>query len=410
MKNIFKAFLPSLLPILVFITGFIICTKADTFAEFQLSFISYLPYVILPFTAAIAWRFNRSRTFFVAVFLLAALYSIEHQSQLPVDQDKFFQLFCILLPFDLLIFAFLKERGILSLWGGLRFGFLLLQAGLILSTLGPDQPLDSELSKYLEPMKQNFLHGMSSAAFLMFLLAFVLIIIRILFYQASQDITLLSVLIILLYLLSRNRSLEYSVYCSVIGIILVLSILKESHNMAFYDELTRLPSRRSLNQDLMKLGLRYSIAMLDIDHFKKFNDTYGHDIGDEALKYVASLLKEVDGGGKAYRYGGEEFTILFPGKSLNDTLPTLDTLREEIARKGFVIRQKRRKKTGSGRSTASQSNRRNSTASTYKKIPIHVSIGIAQKNDELKTPDLVLKAADSALYRAKKKGRNCVSK
>jgi len=75
-----------------------------------------------------------------------------------------------------------------------------------------------------------------------------------------------------------------------------------------------LPSRRALIERLPSLGRRYTVAMVDVDHFKNFNDTYGHDAGDQVLRMVASRLGEVSGGGTAFRYGGEEFTILFPGK------------------------------------------------------------------------------------------------
>ncbi|MNN51889.1 Response regulator PleD [compost metagenome] len=172
--------------------------------------------------------------------------------------------------------------------------------------------------------------------------------------------------------------------------------------MAFTDELTGLPSRRALKQDMMKLGFNYVIAMLDIDFFKKFNDTYGHDTGDEVLKLVASTIKEVTGGGKAFRYGGEEFTMLFPGKSINDVLPHLEELREKISKRAFTLR-------GNGRSK-SNSKKRSQGSKSSKQIYITVSIGVSQKSEKYKTPDAVMKSADTALYRAKKKGRNCVSK
>jgi diguanylate cyclase (GGDEF)-like protein len=172
--------------------------------------------------------------------------------------------------------------------------------------------------------------------------------------------------------------------------------------MAFSDELTGLPSRRALKQDMMKLGMNYTIAMLDIDFFKKFNDKYGHDTGDDVLKLVASTIREVTGGGKAFRYGGEEFTILFPGKSISDAIPHLEELREKVSKRGFTLRGKGRSKNSSkSRSQGSPSGRQ---------IYITISIGVSQKNEKNKTPDTVMKSADAALYRAKKKGRNCVSK
>lgn len=97
--------------------------------------------------------------------------------------------------------------------------------------------------------------------------------------------------------------------------VLVTSIIQDSYSMAFTDELTGLPSRRALKQDMMKLGMNYVIAMLDIDHFKKFNDTYGHDTGDEALKLVASVIKDVTGGGNPTATAVRSSRFSFRGKA-----------------------------------------------------------------------------------------------
>jgi len=92
------------------------------------------------------------------------------------------------------------------------------------------------------------------------------------------------------------------------------SIVETSYLLAYHDELTTLPSRRAFHDALLRLEAPYSIAMVDIDHFKRCNDTYGHDTGDQVLRMVASRLARVSGGGQAYRCGGEEFAILFSGK------------------------------------------------------------------------------------------------
>jgi len=105
------------------------------------------------------------------------------------------------------------------------------------------------------------------------------------------------------------------------GIVLLTAVAQESYRLAFIDELTGLPGRRALMHDLTALRGVYTVAMLDVDHFKKFNDTYGHDVGDQVLKMVAAQMMRVTGGGRAFRYGGEEFTVLFPRKGAEEAGP-----------------------------------------------------------------------------------------
>ena len=115
----------------------------------------------------------------------------------------------------------------------------------------------------------------------------------------------------LLALLAENNGNSPTLYYSAAGLIISMSVIETAYAMAFQDELTSLPARRALNTALPGLGKRYAIAMLDIDFFKKFNDRFGHDVGDQVLCMVASHLNRVGGGGRSFRYGGEEFTILF---------------------------------------------------------------------------------------------------
>ena len=140
--------------------------------------------------------------------------------------------------------------------------------------------------------------------------------------------------------------------------------------------------------------------MVDVDHFKKVNDTYGHDVGDQVLKMVATSLRRVTGGGRAYRYGGEEFAVIFPGKELDRAVPHLEVLRENIARNSFIVRGKKRpkKKTDSVKKAAPGT----------KKLQVTVSIGAATRDERNTTPEQLIKAADQALYKAKKGGRNQV--
>ena len=176
--------------------------------------------------------------------------------------------------------------------------------------------------------------------------------------------------------------------------------MEGSHALAYRDELTGLPGRRALNEMLVKLGRRYVIAMLDIDHFKKFNDKHGHEVGDQVLRMVASKLATVGGGGKVFRYGGEEFTVVFARRSVSDALLYLEQLRQLVEAAQFIPRGEDRPK----KKPKKRSSRKKAAA------PLHVtiSIGAAERSASLESTTAVLDAADQALYRAKKAGRNQV--
>src|SRR2546428_1163938 len=129
-----------------------------------------------------------------------------------------------------------------------------------------------------------------------------------------------------------------TVYLATGGLVLVVSLIETSHRMAFSDELTGLPSRRALTDALLRLPDVYAIAMVDIDHFKRLNDDYGHAVGDQVLRLIGTTLTRTEGGGRPFRYGGEEVAVLFPGKSAGEALPYLENLREAIEAPGFVVR------------------------------------------------------------------------
>src|SRR5207244_6077403 len=101
---------------------------------------------------------------------------------------------------------------------------------------------------------------------------------------------------------------------------------------------TGLHSRRAFNDALLRLKPPYAVAAVDIDHFKSINDTYGHDIGDQVLRMVASKLARVGGGGDPFRVGGEEFTILFPGRTGKEIVDILELLRLNIESSTFRVR------------------------------------------------------------------------
>ncbi len=184
---------------------------------------------------------------------------------------------------------------------------------------------------------------------------------------------------------------------------LVLSAVEMSHDLAFRDALTGLPGRRALEETFRRIGRPYTVAMVDVDHFKRFNDTYGHDAGDEALRMVGAELARIEMGGRAFRYGGEEFTILFPGKTLDEVSDVIESVRERIAQRPFAIRNETRPLRKPKR-MSKQTKRTKQTPTTS----VTVSIGVAGATDKSHRPKTVMKRADQRLYDAKKTGRNRV--
>ncbi|WP_217618195.1 GGDEF domain-containing protein [Achromobacter sp. GbtcB20] len=186
---------------------------------------------------------------------------------------------------------------------------------------------------------------------------------------------------------------------------LCISLAHEGFHMAFRDELTGLPGRRALNERLQRMGRVYTLAMADVDHFKAFNDTHGHDVGDQVLRMVASQLRRVPGGGQAYRYGGEEFTLVFPGKTAAEAMPHLETVRRAIEAYQMRLRDKPARPKAD---QIGQRRRGGRVGRGARPLRVTVSIGVAERSDALRAPDAVIKAADQALYKAKDGGRNQV--
>ena len=197
----------------------------------------------------------------------------------------------------------------------------------------------------------------------------------------------------------------FETYIAAGALILTVAVMQDTFRMAFRDELTALPSRRALNERLLSLPRRYALAMLDVDRFKGLNDRFGHDVGDQVLKMVGARLARIGGGGRAYRYGGEEFSVIFPGKSADEALPHLEALRRDIAGYRLSLRDTAREdQPKSGRK------RRGEGAAPGRTVSVTISVGLAESDGQSARPEDVIQAADLALYRAKNRGRNQVSR
>jgi diguanylate cyclase (GGDEF)-like protein len=209
-------------------------------------------------------------------------------------------------------------------------------------------------------------------------------------------------------------------YVATAALILAASLIETSYVLAYHDELTGIRGRRAFNESLLSLDQQYAIAIVDIDHFKKFNDTYGHDTGDQVLCMVAKRLSDVGGDGQAFRCGGEEFAIVFRNTSAKEALYHLEALCQNIEQSTFHVRgadrRAQRAEEKSSDRRAVPSDRRKSARKKAAAAPpppldhlsVTVSIGVAEPSTRYRQPEQVIQAADQALYRAKHKGRNRV--
>ena len=359
------------------------------------------PLVVLGGGILLGWRFDRSRLVFTLTTLLLADRALLVWA--PVDGSGadvgrvVFGTLAILIPLDLAALAWLPERGLLARPGRLALGVLGVQIVLVALLC---QPLFLPLAARLDAPRGSVLGALTPVALVAFALAFVVLARRaVLQVTAIESGAVWALVATFLAFGAGGGGLDSSAYFATGGLILVLSLIETWHRMAYDDELTGLPARRALNEALARLRGVYTVAMVDIDHFKGFNDEHGHDVGDQLLRMVGARLGEIGGGGRAFRYGGEEFAVLFPGKDLEGSRGHLEALRRTIEAASFTLRGPDRPRTRPESPEPAVRRRR---------IAVTVSIGAAAADSQGPRADDVVRAADQALYRAKQGGRNQV--
>lgn len=194
-------------------------------------------------------------------------------------------------------------------------------------------------------------------------------------------------------MVEHNKRLEAQLDKSAVAMEELKRDLERVRREAMTDGLTSLSNRKSFDEQIARLsrecnetGKIFTLLMLDIDHFKSFNDNYGHQVGDQVLRLVARTLTDgIKGKDIASRYGGEEFTILLPETNLDHGIAVAESLRKALANKEVI-----------NRSNGELLGR------------ITMSVGVAQFYVEESTEDLI-ERADAALYTAKHNGRNQVA-
>jgi diguanylate cyclase (GGDEF)-like protein len=382
------------------------------------SVIDFYYYAVFLAGVLLAWRFHSSRVMFALITLLLAHRSLEFFASGSLSSTGpghiAFEAIAFLLPVNFVILSVVRERGLVFPSIALQSCFLFVEAVFVAIICRPGQTTGPSFlhSGFLE------LDGfrwtiIPLPALLIFSAVFVILLTRFLLYRKPVESGLFwSLAATFLGLQAGGLGRSSRAYIAIGGLILVSSIIENSYHLAYQDELTALPARRAFNEALLGLEDPYVVAAVDIDHFKRFNDTFGHETGDEVLRMVASRLARVTGDGRAFRVGGEEFSILFPGKSLVETIPHLEGLRADIEASTFRPRagmERRVTPRGPDRRNVRRKNiRPRSTAVQDNRLSVTVSIGAAAPTLRTQLVEQVIKSADKALYRAKRAGRNRV--
>ncbi|MBC8445465.1 MAG: GGDEF domain-containing protein [Rhodospirillaceae bacterium] len=190
----------------------------------------------------------------------------------------------------------------------------------------------------------------------------------------------------------HNKSLEEKFDASSAEITRLREDLETMRHEAMTDGLTGIANRKLFDTELRRLamlameeGTPLCLLILDIDHFKSFNDTYGHQIGDQVLKLLAMTLTDsIKGQDVAARFGGEEFCVILPGTALKDAVKVAEVIRTKVGKKQVVNRK---------------------TGETLGQITVSIGVGVFKYGEPLS--QLILRS-DEAMYTAKRSGRNQV--
>lgn len=387
----------NLIPILILLAlSFYGHQKYSQLPQSIINGVIFLPIVLSLLTLSLSIHFNRSLVFFYTALVMITNIILGLEL---AKTDLSYTLLSGLLPLMLLVLTVLPDRGIMSLKAIPAYTILVsaMVFSIILTNISPEWVTHILLTDWLPA---RYFDWTQQSQTILFISITVFISMLVLYFlqpspHMAAGLGVLITLVAQLHFGDADRSLN--VFSSSALMMCLYAVLQESWRMAYLDELTELPARRALREKFQKTGGLYTVAMLDVDHFKKFNDTYGHDTGDAVLRMIATKLNKVTGGGTSYRYGGEEFSVVFNGKNSADASPHLETLRETIANSPFVINRASRRK--SDKKVKKKKN---------KAVRVTVSIGVADSKANVSSPWDVLKLSDKALYRAKAKGRNRV--
>jgi diguanylate cyclase (GGDEF)-like protein len=346
------------------------------------------------FSLLLGWRFRRSRLVLAAGTLALANFLIRTSlsAEITAGFGPSLAALSVLLPLDLGLIGVLSEGKVLR-WRTLVLALGIAAQPFLVSRVLTLAQGGSDFGLWYLVMTTP------QASHLAFLITTALTLVAFTIRRGIFEIGLFGVLgACALGLFVWPGVFETTTFFAAAQLVLLFGLFEDSYRLAFVDALTGLPGRRALDDALHGLGGDYTLAMIDIDYFKKFNDRWGHEAGDQALRMVAQCLRMTGGKAQVFRYGGEEFAAVFPTLTVTKAREHLEDVRALIAKRSFNIRSPHR--------PGKKPNRPNAPKKKPPQARLTVSIGAAGPSGRQPDSDDVLRAADRALYRAKRAGRN----
>jgi diguanylate cyclase (GGDEF)-like protein len=404
-----RLFAPWWLPVVVCFAAYIFLREFETsLPEIPALVWRLAPWFMAGVVVVLAAAFNRGRVFLAGILLCLYLLLAGQMISPPLLELLVYGLF----PLNMFVLALLPERSSFSTQGIYRLIFILIEVGAVGWLVSrPELVMGFNLDPFQHflqsPDLAEFSYSPLSHVTTLLLAASIISLVVLVYLRPTPSVYgITNTCIAMLLAISLPYQHGFSLFVVVASTFLVLAVISDSYKMAYLDELTGLPQRRALNEYLGTLGNQYAIALVDIDKFKKFNDTHGHDVGDQVLQMVAARINQVRGGGKAFRYGGEEFMLVFKRKLLADATFFTDEVRKNIENYEMVIRESERVDADKGEKSL---RKKGAFRSASHKVSVTLSAGVAEKAARADSAEDIIKMADKALYQSKKAGRNQVT-
>lgn len=370
--------------------------------------IAAFPYVVVVFGLVFGWYFASSRMMLSLLVLALADRSMVLWPASDTDPilvgHTVFAITAFLVPVNLLAFSILKEDAISTVRGVARLMLVLAQPFLLLWLCLPEQQvLAGAFTQTFVPSTFTSWTPLPQPALFAFGTAFLLQSARFTLHRDPlEGGSIWALAAVFLAYQGTRYGWQPTNFFTTAGLILFITLIQASYQRTYRDELTGVPGRLAYEEASRRLRIGYTVSIIGIDQLKQHASTHGRLVGEQILKLIAPKIQAACAGGQVFRISGEEFTLLFPGTSVMETLIPLEQARKTVESMMLCLR---------GRDRVWEGSRGTSKVGTRdRELPVTLSIGVAEHTGEQSSLSLVTKSAYRALYEAKGAGGNVIKR